>query len=248
VKNSKLAKQLKKELTRNPKKTIALGLVTVVALWFWAPLAWKWMGNDPKKAKRKAAVAAAQAAAAETPTNATEGTPKPAPAPKFVWDKLLEHMARDERMATAVLPAKARDPFATTELEEQLVVAQPAYTVGPAAARTVPLADPEPQALGLVLEGTMLSPRMQRATISGKTYRPGGIVKAVATSAPSDVASAEESAASQRRLITFQLELIEAHRVVLTRNGKQYPLVLKREALIEDEQLSLDGSASSAQP
>jgi hypothetical protein len=236
VKSDKLAKQLKKELTRNPKKTIALGLVTVVALWFWAPLVWKYAGGGSKKSKAggKAAVAEAAPAAAQPAAEIAKG---PAPAPKIDWDKLLEHIADDERMLSATLPKGARDPFAPSAQEEQVVAAQPVPDATGESVKPVTLSDPDPKALGLVLQGTFVSQRTQRATISGKTYATGAAVKVIAASAqPNDASS---NAKTEQKLIAFQLDLIEARRIVLSRNGKQYTLALKPPSLNEEEQLTL---------
>jgi hypothetical protein len=237
----KLAKQLKKELTRNPKKTAALGLVTLVALWFWAPLAWKWIGGDPKKKARRAAAELAQANAPPVvdPAIAPENT---SPAlPKIAWTTLLERMEKDEHMDSAILPPQARDPFAMTPSEEQLVAATPQPTDGSLTPSHIALAEPTPEAMGLTLEATLVSRHSLRATISGKTYRVGDTVKVSTAAAPE---APDATTAMPAKGVEYQLESIESQRVVLSRQGKDYPLVLKREALTEDEQLTF-GSFSS---
>jgi hypothetical protein len=236
VKTDKLAKQLKKELTRNPKKTIALGLVTVVALWFWAPLIWKYCGGS-KSSAEKAPVADAAPIAAQPATD--PNNKGPAPTPKIDWDKLLERIAADERMLSAILPKGARDPFATTEQEEKVVVANSTPDAAGNAAKPVTLSDPDPVALGLVLQGTFVSSRTQRATISGKTYRVGSAVKVAASTAQQGSPDGSQSQAAEQKLIAFQLDLIDVRRVVLSRNGKQYTLAIKRPSLNEEEQLTL---------
>ena len=42
VKLHKLAKQARRDLLANPKKAAILGLMLLVALYFWGPLLWKW--------------------------------------------------------------------------------------------------------------------------------------------------------------------------------------------------------------
>jgi hypothetical protein len=41
VKLDKLVKQLRRDATANPKKTALLGVMALVALYFWGPLLWK---------------------------------------------------------------------------------------------------------------------------------------------------------------------------------------------------------------
>ncbi len=225
----KLAKQLKKELTRNPKKTAALALVSVVALWFWAPLATKWFGGA-KKPKRPVAAAVAETPAVEPPAAAG-----PASTPQIAWDKLLEQIAADQRMASATVDATGRDPFAVTATEQSQAVAP----ANPAAAAAVGApaisSDPTPESLGLMLQGTLVAGNMRQATVNGKRYREGSRIKL----AP------QAGSATSGPLIEFEVTQIEARQVTLARNGKEYSLALKLQPLGEGEQLTF-GTYSSA--
>lgn len=224
----KLAKQLKKELTRNPKKTAALALVSVVALWFWAPLATKWLGGS-KKPKRP--VAAAVATPVETPT-AEAGT---TPTPHVAWDKLLERIAADERMASATVDVKGRDPFAVTAVEQSqtLMVQSPAATAAVGAPAIS--SDPTPESLELTLQGTLVAGQMRQATINGKRYREGSRIKLAPPA----------GSATNGPPIEFEVTQIEARRVTLARNGKEFTLALKIQPLGEGEQLTF-GAISTA--
>ncbi len=246
VKTDKLAKQLKKELTRNLKKTAALGLVTLVALWFWAPLVWKWVGGDPKKKARKAAAVAAQAAdaAPEATATPTDAAPAAAPVPKIHWDQLLTRISGDENMATATLKPGARDPFKVTTVEEQVVATAPLVEGAPnTPVRAAAVQDPTPESMGLVLEATFVSRQTRRATINGKNYRVG---QSVPVKPSEQAASAEgENTTESSKPLAYTVKTIEARRVILTRQGKEFPLVLKRETLTDDEQLSFGASPPS---
>lgn len=222
----KLAKQLKKELTRNPKKTAALALVSVVALWFWAPLATKWFGGA-KKPKRPVAAAVA------TPVVAPAAEAGKTPTPHIAWDKLLERIAADERMASATVDAKGRDPFAVTAIEQSQVVvaASPTTTVG------APMfsSDPTPESLGLILQGTLVAGQMRQATVNGKRYREGSRIK-LAPHAGSTTSGPP---------LEFEVKQIEARRITLARNEKEYTLALKLQPLGDGEQLTF-GAISAA--
>ena len=70
VKIGNIAKQLRREATANPKKASVLGLLAVVALWFWAPLVWGWIFASEDEEGVKATQPTAQSAP-------TGGTPRP---------------------------------------------------------------------------------------------------------------------------------------------------------------------------
>lgn len=226
----KLAKQLKKELTRNPKKTAALALVSVVALWFWAPLATKWLGGA-KKPKRPVAAAAV----VETPAVAPPAVAGATATPQIAWDKLLEQIAADQHMASATVDATGRDPFAVTATEQSQTLAP----ANPAAAAAVGApaisSDPTPESLGLTLQGTLVAGHMRQATVNGKRYREGSRIKL----AP------QAGSAANGPPIEFEVTQIEARQVTLARNGKEYSLALKLQPLGEGEQLTF-GTYSSA--
>lgn len=237
VNTSKLIKQLKKELTRNTKKTVALGLVTLVALWFWAPLAWKWIGGDAKKKKSRQAAVAAAAETAASAAAATEAAKPVAKAtPQFDWRELLDRIGKDELMTTARLPRNVRDPFGATPAEKQALAVAPLVTPGvpgaPAVARPVQI-DPTPDEVGLKLEATFISGHVRRAVISGKTYRQGDRVRIA--SAGSNANSSSDPTDGD---LEYELKVIEAKRVVLARREQEFPLMLKRETLDENDQLT----------
>jgi hypothetical protein len=234
VKADKLARQLKKELTRNPKKTIALALVTVVALWFWAPLALKWMGGDAKARAKQAALTAARAAQANPVVDPAAPTEPAAPtAPKIDWAQLLDQIKNDQYMASGTLAADARDPFAATAVEQ--IAATPTTTTEGSPTVTRPMViDPTPESVGLTLEGTFVSRRTRKATISGTTYLQGALVEV--STAPASNAGAPPT--KDPEAIVYQLISVDSHSVKLSRNGKEYELVLEVEPLSKEEQVS----------
>ena len=56
MKLDKLARQLRRDVAASPKKAVALGLMVLVALYFWAPMVWKWIAPDQGKGKSTVSV------------------------------------------------------------------------------------------------------------------------------------------------------------------------------------------------
>ncbi len=109
---NQLIRRLKREATRNPKKFGALGLLLVVALWFWVPLVWGWFHKDepaPSAAGSPTAVAAVPGISTPNPFIGNKAG-KPA-GTTYSWDQVAEWMEKDPlTKAAATLPAR-RNPF-----------------------------------------------------------------------------------------------------------------------------------------
>ncbi len=236
----KLARAAKKELTRNPKKTIALGLVTLVAVWFWVPLAWKWLGGDASKAKsRKAAQVAAKVENALPSNTSKAGEIEPEVVPsvtKVDWEELLSRMARDPRMQTAALVTAGRDPFLATNVEKQAVAEANAVEAenGNVSAVAAPV-ELTPENVGLVLQGTLITSRNPQATINGKAYGVG------------DKVTVKADATGSARLKDTEFEVLEIapRRVVLRHENRTYEVILGGAALAEGDVLKFGSQASS---
>src|SRR5437762_1538891 len=110
---SKLAKKLRRELKNNPKKGITLGLLLVIAGYFWAPLVMGWFGNDADRAAAPAAASGAAAPGAtvvQPPTAAPSASPASPALPAYTWQQLAGWIDEDARMRPAV-SVSPRDPF-----------------------------------------------------------------------------------------------------------------------------------------
>jgi len=182
----RLIKQLGKEARRSPKKAAALGVLTLVALWFWAPLVWGWLRPEqppevavaaqagmtaPVSASEQGAsgVATPPAASADaSPTKTPPGQPKPADRPD--WRQVVEWMEIDPFSQPAELPQDLRDPFARKTEPEPLVAVE--TEGGPEPEEEAPVVM-DPASLGLVLSSTIVGPQRRAARINGKTYRAG---------------------------------------------------------------------------
>lgn len=202
-----LLKRLRREATANPKKAGLLGLLLLVAAYFWAPLLRQWIStleNAPETSTAAAAPAVdvPPTTAANAPTPSLANMPAPAP-PKFHWRHLAQAIETDPQMRSAAPtaePGAQRDPF---------VDPRP-----PVVAQAVP--DPEPVRddltpgeLGLVLSSTIVGESRRTAVINGKIYVPG-----------------RELEASDG--MVFVVSRIEPWGIVLERAGKQFELELPR--------------------
>jgi hypothetical protein len=166
---SNLARKLTKELTRNPKKTAVLGLLALVAIWFWAPLAWKWMApaSDP-------AVVAGESAATSAPVVTPASVPATRPEPILSWKHLADLVAKEELMASASPQQALKDPFSRPVVEKKVVA--PAEESSTSEQPTAPPALPSPEQLGLTLTSTITGGSIRLATINGKLCELGAVL------------------------------------------------------------------------
>src|SRR6266576_3193818 len=104
----KLAKQLRRDLAANPKKAAALGLMVLVALYFWGPLAWKWVAAGGNK--RNSKVNMASLILTDDPVEPSHQT-KVRGGAKFRWEKARQLIRQDPHMVSATFDARWIDPF-----------------------------------------------------------------------------------------------------------------------------------------
>ncbi|MBS0209928.1 MAG: hypothetical protein JSS27_13350 [Planctomycetes bacterium] len=207
---SRYANQLQRELKANQKKAAMLGLLGLVAVWFWLPLLM------PKST----------AAAAPAPSPVAAGT-APAPAspinhdnkaPTWRWQDLDQWMTADlETKPFVWTEDQGRNPFALVKLppseteiaEAQAKAAQQEQAVQQSRSVCTP------QESGLELSSTMIA-RVRKATINGKTYQLGDEVPV-------------------SRAIVFTLVGVEVGHVVLAREGSEFPLKIRRNTMTSNQ-------------
>jgi hypothetical protein len=213
---SKLLRQLRREAKRNPKKAGILGLLALVAVWFWAPLLMDWFRADGQKA-----VAASHDDRADS--RAARGQPAPGGGPQqpsnkvaaLSWQELIRLQDQNPRAQPSRLPETGRDPFVTpsSQLFPPLpMVPKEEPEKEPKEKPDVTVPDLTPQELGLSLSSTIVGPRGGLAMVNGNAYKPSEIIVVQHN--------------SQR--VEFQLTEIHPRRIVLIRNGKSYSLEIPR--------------------
>jgi len=197
-----LAKRLRREVLADPKKAAILGLMLLVALWFWAPLVMGWIGKKESGPTAKPADAG-PATMAGFLNQMGPGTPTaPQAKAETPWHVLAQWMDRDP-LKQAVRPAAGqRDPFRMS-LE---VVKQKEQPKPEKIKKTV-----APEALGLSLTGTVVGPGRRVALINGKSYRQGEDVKL----------------AREGQTQVFKLAEVRADRVVLEQSGRTFEIKMR---------------------
>jgi len=199
----KIKSRLRREMAANPKKAALLGLVTVVALYFWGPLIWGWLNQGEKNPV--AAVPTTPASDigqfAAVPANLSTDAPQKASTPSR--EQILQWMHDDPRMATAPPRTKARDPFEDPKSEAANVKTEKKVKPPP------PIT---PAAAGLVLTSTIIGPKRSIAQISGRTYVVGQTI---------EINKDKEAVRA-----AFRLEEIHSRRAILESRGIRFELTI----------------------
>jgi hypothetical protein len=215
VNHNRLTRKLRRELTANPKKAAVLGLLALVAMYFWAPLVWGWVGGRGKAEKAAAKVApvegvpvpltATAQAVSAVPQGTSNQTKESLPA--HPWDRLAQWMDQDSRMQPPAGEfADSRDPFQA--VEETIAEPETEESEKEETAAT-------PEDLGLVLSSTLVGPQRSIAMINGKPYRQGRTVELK----------------KNGQTLEFVLKEVHPRRIILQRQDKQFELTIPRPAL-----------------
>ena len=203
--SNKLVKQLRREVSAHPKKAAVLGLLALVALWFWAPLVWGLIGSQETETATEAqGLPDGLPAQPPGPISNLEPSPKTeqkTESPKHPWQKLVEWMEDDWRTSAANVVSSRRDPFRTPK--PKVAESQPKDETPEPDQQEV-----TPENLGLVLSSTAVGPRRRLAQIGGKTFRSGAII----------------TVTKDGRQYQFTLVEVHSDRVVLERNAKRFEL------------------------
>lgn len=204
------ATKLSKELRRSPKKTAVLALMGVVALWFWAPLVWKWCAPQTSNA-----------AVAPTPAPSVGGSPAvasggatsatPAAVPEMNWKELASLLQNDPLLSSARMHEKIRDPFAAAVTEKE-TAKQETESQEETLTAAVPVAPPTPEQLGLSVSSVIAGGRSSVATINGRAGRIGDVIVV-----PGDQQEYE-----------FRITNIDGSEVTLASGTESYKLALRR--------------------
>jgi hypothetical protein len=196
-----LQQRLRREATKNPKQAAVLGLLLVVALWFWAPLVWSWL---PKDQQASAPQSEQPTTVASQPKDDKPAEAEPAEAATVgpTWETLAAWMKQDPLMAPATRLVGDRNPFANAEPVEVVEIVEPP--------RREERKEWTPDAMGLVLTSTIVGPRKRAALISGRAYTQGEKI----------VRQVEDAR------VVFELVEVYPRRIVLARDHARYELKL----------------------
>ena len=208
MKLGKLVKQIRRDAAANPKKAAALGLMLLVALYFWAPLVWRWMGHGGKKPVRTVNASLILTDDPAEPTSQAKGKS----ASKFRWERVRQLIRSDPHMTTATFDTTWIDPFAAREQAQSLVAANPVERDAATASA------PGPHEAGLALTSIAIGLRRRVATISGNTYQEDQII----------VVGGKDNASAG---LEFRVVRIGPQSVELERGGRTFTLELSKPKL-----------------
>jgi hypothetical protein len=176
VSPDRLLTAIKQEMLRNRKKSAILGVMCLVAAYFWVPLIWGWIAPDDLE--EDSLVSAAPADFVVTAEPSTVAAPTVAAAPPArrrratPWDELLRTIQEDPRMASAELAKLQRSPFAPLKSEAPAPPIVEAASPPATAVERPQLAD-----LDLELTGIVYGPRFRVATINGTQYHENDLLR-----------------------------------------------------------------------
>lgn len=195
--------RFQRDLTKNWKKTAALGLLFLFGCCFWIPMALR--ASTPRHAASSAAMNPIAAPAA-----ANSNEPGSLNTDAF-WSSLSKSLASDPLFQPAEISLVSRDPFFPDESLTALPVLFAEEYVEKKTEK--PIATKENALAGLELRSTMVGRTRRVAIINGELCQVG---KELRTNGHS-----------------FRLASIESQRVVLTSGDKKFELTLARPKLAD---------------
>jgi hypothetical protein len=176
VKLDKLSKQLRRDMAANPKKAAALGLMVLVALYFWGPLAWKFF--SARGGERKAKASLASLILTDDPEEPSQQNKGRGGRSRFRWEKVRQLIRQDPQMSSATFDVAWIDPFGNMPggAVKQSEIESPVEDPAVAAAAQAAAALVDPKDLGVTFGGVLIGPRRRVATINGEICREGDIL------------------------------------------------------------------------
>lgn len=205
----KLGKRFRRELTTSPKKAAVLGLLALVAMYYWTPLVWGWVAKHDDAADAKPAAVASPTPSAANPTSTPSTAPTKTDVPQLSWQQVVKLMQRDPRTLAADVTALRRDPFLLPRPDVAKLKADAEASAAAEAGKSQATAA-TPQSLGLNLSSTIIGSNRRVARISGRTYELGQTVQVL----------------KDGQTIAFTLAEVHARRAVLVRDNKKYELTI----------------------
>lgn len=205
---NKLTRRLRREIRSSPKKAAALGLLLLVAVYYWVPLLKGTIANEDQ--------AVATAAELPEPGFPSVAIARPGPqleataaaaAPSYGWEDLVRWSREDAATRPAETLIQRRDPFQPVRTEIAEVDSAPKEE-----APVQPLVTPEK--LGMKLSGTVVGKGRKVAVIDGKAYAEGRSVQLF----------------QDGRVIDFKLTEVHPERIVLEQLGERFELEIKKGA------------------
>jgi hypothetical protein len=228
-------RKLRRELTRNPKKTAILGVGLAVAIYFWAPLVGKWF-SKPGSSRGKSVASGVAAPAVEQARPPVVAGDALAALPD--WRELARRVDENPLRRLAAVAAPGRDPFFSS-LRPPAEEDAAGETEDGEAAETATTAGAAP-GLAMKLEGILVRGRTRAAIIGGVAYRERDEIQF------GPPAGASAPAAGSVRQTSAVLEEIGRDYVIVKWRGQAMRIELERPALAPGDRITPSGSKTSA--
>ncbi len=232
MKLDNLGERLVREVKRNKAKSAVLGVLCLVALYFWVPLVWKWSSGKSSAQNPPADVAAnflAQpAVGVSTATNATTGAQKAntTKATKHSWRDIVDWIGQDHRMTSATQMPHEWSPFRPVEPLKTVNDVEEHQGEGSNNAPAISADKIAVDDLGLELTTTLVGQHYRVAKINGKRYRENQsiVVRLGGKTEP----RSEHGSTTSGHEIELTLAEIHPRHVVLAFEEKTFELPLSR--------------------
>lgn len=201
---SKLTKRLRREAKTNPKKAAILGLLLLVAVYYWLPLLKGMVAKAEVAPKKATETISAKKVEAEPLKAMSEmrGKKETEATATFEWESLAGGLDRDPTARPCEMLLSRRSPFGS--LTPEIAEVEPEVTTEPVQITVTP------ESLGMAVSGTVIVPGRRVALINGRAYREGRNVP------------------STRGGQTIEFKLAEVHdrQIVLERQGERFELAI----------------------
>ena len=233
MKTDKIVKQIRREAKSHPAKAIVLSVLAVVAVCYWASLAWSW-GDDEKGKSIKTSGSDSSVAEATPQQNLDPEAILAAELAKIKsanqaennarhgWKQIVEWIEKDPRtLAVEKMPGRA-DAFETADepqVQEQVKEDDSKTQSKP----IIVVPDVTPRQLEMSLSSTLLGPDGGVALIDGKAYRIGQTV----------------TSEKDQHQTPFVLSEVHARHVMLTHKDKKHKLLLPEKKRTGNIQISI---------
>jgi len=197
-----------------------LGLMVLVALYFWGPLAWTWI--KASGSKRPSKLTTASLILTDDPAEPTTSGRQRGGA-KFRWERVRQLIRHDPHMVSATFDAAWVDPFSRPAVAETSSAAGDTPK-DDAATGAAGIGGADGSDSGIVLGSVMIGPRIRVATINGEACHEGDVI---------EVTDRMDKSMSRR----FRVLKITRQGVELEIGGRTLTLDLKQPKLAEGDDI-----------
>jgi len=242
-----LGKKLKREVAKSPAKSSVLGLVMIVAIWYWAPLIGSWLPGGSTEASETLVVAPsapqnpvvppALSGSLATSAASQQGEKRSA---SFKWQTVVAWLAQDFAARPARLLDGQRDPFQREKADDPEALIQQILDDSEeeleASESQLAAVDSEPVGLAelqLVLGGTIVGKRSS-AIINGNAYQEGDAI-------PITVDGGQKTGEESGQTMILTLKEVQPRHVVIVWQGDQRCLEIERAKLASGDQIARSG-------